>query len=49
MIIFLSLMIDIRSLVIGISLNFYVEKVISHRAYIVIFRGMWMLKDFSAG
>jgi hypothetical protein len=49
MIIFLSLRIDIRSLVIGISLNLDVEKVISHRAYIVIFRGMRMLKDLGAG
>ena len=49
MIVFLSLRIDIRSLVIGISLDFNVEKVISHRAYIVIFRGMRMLKEaFSA-
>ena len=48
MIIFLSLRIDIGSLSVGIGLHFYVEKVISHRAYIVIFRGMRMLKDFSA-
>lgn len=48
MIIFLSLRIDIRCLVIGISLNFYVEKVISHRANVVIFCGVRMLKDLGA-
>ena len=49
MIIFLSLWIEIGSLVVGISLNFHIEKVVSHRANIVILGGMRVLKDLSSG